>query len=62
MRMRPALVLLLVAATAFAAWREAPAPIDLPHRRLFEHEEGRAKRLRAAISAVERGPVGSLPP
>ena len=62
MRSRAALPLLLAAASALAAWREAPPPIDVPHRRLFEHEEGRAKRLAAALAAVERGPVGSLPP
>jgi aminopeptidase N len=60
--LRPILALLFAIATAVAAWREAPPLVDRPHRLLFEHEEGRAKRLAAAFAAAKRGPAGSLPP
>ncbi|HSB36966.1 MAG TPA: M1 family metallopeptidase [Thermoanaerobaculia bacterium] len=62
MRLRAAAVLVAWVATGLGtARREPPVPAGAPLAR-FEHEEGRAKRVRAALAAMERGPVGPLPP
>ena len=62
MSLRATAVLAACVATGLgAARREPPGPADVPLAR-FEHEEGRAKRVRAALAATERGPAGPLPP